>query len=49
MIKRASDHDEALRIVCALLKEIDDPYGFGESLDERIFGEAAHGPADEAD
>jgi hypothetical protein len=29
-------HEEGLRLVAAALKEIDDPYGFGESLDERI-------------
>ncbi len=49
LITRVSDHDEALRMVCSLLKEIDDPYGFGLSLDERILGEAAERPADDWD
>jgi hypothetical protein len=47
LASRASDHDESLRMVCSVLKEIDDPYGFGLSLDERILDEAAHGPADD--
>ena len=46
---RASDQQEALRMMCSVIQEIDDPYGFGQSLDERILGEAAHGPAEEQD
>jgi hypothetical protein len=46
---RASDQQETLRMMCSVIQEIDDPYGFGQSLDERILGEAAHGPADERD
>jgi hypothetical protein len=49
LITRASDHDESLRLVCSVLKEIDDPYGFGLSLDERILDEAAHRPADDVE
>ena len=29
-------HEEALRLLCLALKEIDDPYGMGASLDERL-------------
>lgn len=29
-------HEEALKMVCEVLKELDDPYGFGLSLDEQI-------------
>ncbi len=44
---RAFDQQEALRMMCSVIQEIDDPYGFGLSLDERILGEAAHGAADD--
>jgi hypothetical protein len=33
---QASDHEEALRMMCEVLRDLDDPYGFGQSLDERI-------------
>jgi hypothetical protein len=46
---RTSDQQEALRMMCSVIQEIDDPYGFGQSLDERILGEAAHGPIEEGD
>jgi hypothetical protein len=36
--RQVAGHEDALKIVCLLLKQIDDPYGFGESLDERILG-----------
>jgi hypothetical protein len=36
---KISDHEEALRMVCEVLQELDDPYGFGKSLDERIAGD----------
>jgi hypothetical protein len=44
---RAADQQNELRMICSVLKEIDDPYGFGLSLDERILGEAAQGPGDD--
>jgi hypothetical protein len=44
---RASDQQEALRMMCSVIQEIDDPYGFGLSLDERILGETAQGPSDD--
>jgi hypothetical protein len=46
---RVSDQDEAVRMMCSVLKEIDDPYGLGQSLDERLFGDAAQGSSDLAD
>ena len=33
--------------MCSVIQEIDDPYGFGLSLDERILGETAQGPSDD--
>ena len=41
---RASDQQEALRMMCSVIQEIDDPYGFGLSLDERILGGAGAWP-----
>jgi hypothetical protein len=34
--KKVDDHEDALRMLCRAVKELDDPYGFGESLDEQI-------------
>lgn len=45
---RVDDHEEALRMVCVALKELDDPYGFGESLDDQI-AEDRRGSDDEWD
>ncbi len=33
---RSSEHGESLRMMCAILEDLDDPYGFGHSLDEQI-------------
>ena len=33
---RSSEHAESIRMMCTVLKELDDPYGFGTSLDERL-------------
>lgn len=30
------DHNEILRTLCQVLRELEDPYGLGTSLDERI-------------
>jgi hypothetical protein len=49
LANHASDQDEKLSMVCSVLKEIDDPYGFGRSLDERITGDAENGVTDEPD
>jgi hypothetical protein len=40
-------HEEALKLLCEVLKELDDPYGYGLSLDERIAGEARDGFLDD--
>jgi hypothetical protein len=34
--RQVADHEGALKMICVLLKQLDDPYGFGESLDEQI-------------
>jgi hypothetical protein len=49
LANRAADQEETMRMMCSLLKELDDPYGFGTSLDERVFGEAGRNPCDEQD
>lgn len=33
---RSSAHADSIRMICTVLKELDDPYGFGTSLDERL-------------
>lgn len=33
---RIGDHQKSLKLICELLKQIDDPYGFGRETDERI-------------
>ena len=37
---QAADQEEALRMICEVLKGFDDPYGFGQSLDDLIIGDA---------
>jgi hypothetical protein len=49
LASRARDQDEKLNMMCSVLKEIDDPYGFGRTLDERILGDAETGSDDEPD
>lgn len=34
--KRVAQHETCLRMVAVALKELNDPYGFGESVDDRI-------------
>ncbi len=36
LASQASDQGDAFRMMCSVLKEIEDPYGFGVSLDEWI-------------
>jgi hypothetical protein len=38
LANHASDQDETMTMMCSVLKDMDDPYGFGRSLDERILG-----------
>lgn len=40
--KQLFDHEDGLRLVGQMLKDLDDPYGYGLSLDERIAGEGLH-------
>jgi hypothetical protein len=49
LANHAADQDEKLSMMCSVLKEIDDPYGFGRTLDERILGDAENGSNDEPD
>ena len=37
---QAENQEEALRMMCEVLKGLDDPYGFGQSLDDRVIGDA---------
>jgi hypothetical protein len=39
LANEVSEHENALRMMCEVLQELDDPYGFGHSLDERIAGD----------
>ena len=34
--RRSSEHEESIRMMCVVLRELDDPYGLGPSLDERL-------------
>jgi hypothetical protein len=36
---KVREHDRAIKDACDLIRELDDPYGLGSSLDERISGE----------
>jgi hypothetical protein len=36
LANQAADQQESTRMICAILKDLDDPYGFGLSLDERL-------------
>jgi phage shock protein A len=36
LTRRMADQQESIRMICATLQDLDDPYGFGLSLDERI-------------
>jgi hypothetical protein len=36
-------------MICSVLKDIDDPCGFGRSLDERILGDADNSLSEEPD
>lgn len=36
---RIREHDRTLKDACNLIRELDDPYGFGASLDERLLSD----------
>lgn len=44
---RVMDHHEAIGMITALLRDLDDPYGFGASLDERLAREGYDRTGDE--
>lgn len=46
--RRINGIDESVRLVCEVLRQLDDPYGFGESLDARIAAESLPTPPDES-
>ena len=48
LASRASNQEETLSMLCTVLKELDDPYGFGRSLDERVHDDAENGYADDS-
>ena len=33
---QAANQQEAIAMICTILRDLDDPYGFGLSLDERL-------------
>ena len=33
---QATDQQQAIGMICTILRDLDDPYGFGSSLDERL-------------
>jgi hypothetical protein len=43
---RAADQQEAIRMICSILQDRDDPDGFGLSLDERLAYDEPDQPAD---
>jgi hypothetical protein len=47
LASRSSEHGESLRMMCTILKELGDPYGFGTSLDERIACDGTDGTTEE--
>ncbi len=47
LARESSQHEESLRMICTLLKDLDDPYGFGTSLDERLAYDEADRAAEE--
>jgi hypothetical protein len=44
---QAADQQEAIGMIGTILRDLDDPYGFGSSLDERLAREGADRTEDE--
>jgi hypothetical protein len=44
LVRRMRGTDASLGLVCEVLRQLDDPYGFGESLDSRIAAESSQNP-----
>lgn len=47
LARQTSDQGEAFHTLYSVLKEIEDPYGFGASLDEWILGDAGDEPTED--
>lgn len=46
--RRVNGLEESVRLLCEVLRQLDDPYGYGESLDARIAAESRQTPPDES-
>lgn len=44
---QAADQQEAIGMICTILRDLDDPYGFGLGLDERLAREGSDRPEEE--
>ncbi|MHB1559189.1 MAG: hypothetical protein ACYC61_17180 [Isosphaeraceae bacterium] len=44
---QAGEQGASIRMICTILKDLDDPYGFGASLDERLGLDPSDGTPDE--
>jgi hypothetical protein len=47
--QKLDEHETSLHLICDILKELDDPYGFGLSLDEQIAEEGSGWASDDLD
>jgi hypothetical protein len=47
LTNQAADQQESTRMICAILKDLDDPYGLGVSLDERLARDESERTSDE--
>lgn len=44
---QAGEQGASIRMICTILRDLDDPYGFGPSLDERLGLDPSDGTHDE--
>lgn len=49
LASQVDSHEQSLRMICEILKQLDDPYGFGLSLDDRIADEDSDVSSSERD
>jgi hypothetical protein len=47
LARLAIKQDNALQTICEVLKDLDDPYGFGQSVDERVLGDGTSRTCDD--
>jgi hypothetical protein len=47
LTNQAADQQQAIGMICAILRDLDDPYGFGLSLDDRLACDGADRTAEE--